>query len=126
MGNLNLADINRQRKEIIDNALANVLRNAKNGVEYTAADLSKLSEGIIPIKNFEASLSRGYSILKSPKRTENRWWELREAYCLFGDWQLRGEIKEKIKRIIVKEFDEDGKFIKEYIKYKTVYVIIFG
>ena len=126
MENLNLADINRQRKEIIDNALAKIYVNAKNGVEYTAADLSKLSEGIIPAKNFEASLSRGYSILNNPKRKENRWHDLREAYCLFGDWHLRGEIKERIKRITVKEFDEDGKFIKEYIKYKGVYVIIFG
>ena len=122
-----LRDINRERREVIDEAMGELMRKVVPGTPYTAFDLSVMTGRIIPVSIFEESLARGYRALA--KREEKRSVaEVDNTYLLFGYWRAGCHITRKGKRLItVKEYDEEGNLISEYVKRrgKSYYVATF-
>lgn len=108
-----LIDINHERAKLICEAITELRHNAGRGIPYTAADLSKMTGGLIPTSLFEKSLARGYRTLK--KRECMGVPEKDNTYSLFNDWGADCRIQRVgAKLITIKEYDEDGNLISEY------------
>lgn len=104
----NLRDINYERARVIDNAITELMKNVVRGTPYTARDLSVMTEGVIPTSIFEDCLSRGFRTCRRQRR---------ETYNLFGDFRAKCDIrKEGVRRITIKEYNENGELISEYQK----------
>ena len=120
-----LDDINYERARLIDEAITSICKHITPGASYTAYDLSRFTDGLIPVSIFEKCLSRGYHTTEKRKmmRPDNDG-----KYCLFGDWRAKGVIrKEGVRLITIKEYDEDGKCFAEYKKRRgrVYYTVTF-
>ena len=107
-----LRDINYERARLIDEAITGIYKHIEPGVAYTAYDLSRLTDGLIPTSIFEKCLSRGYHTVKKRKimRPDNDG-----KYSLFGDFRAKCLIrKEGVRLVTIKEYDEDGNLVSEY------------
>lgn len=110
-----LIDINWERARLINDAITELKKHVVCGTSYTAYELCRMTEGIIPTSLFEKSLRRGYRVFR--KNEMEGTAKEGDRYHLFGDWRAGCTIKREGARLItIKEYDEDGNLISSYEK----------
>lgn len=109
---MNLAEINKERQEIITEGIDAILKRVERGKVYTAEELSDMSGGLIPAKNIQTSLRRGL------KQVE-RFTYLRRAgeYFLFGGCRVK-PVK-AYRTLTYKVYNEDGELIDKFTRTKV-------
>lgn len=114
--NKTLAEINAERKAIIEEGIKNIKSKRQYGVVYSARELSIMSGGLIPAKNLQASFDRA--------RLEHysRGWS-GTSYLLYGKLHINFVVEYRV--LTYKIFDENGELIRTYTKKKPITKIKF-
>ena len=113
--NKTLAEINAERKAIIEEGIKNIRSKRQYGVVYSARELSIMSGGLIPEKNLQASFERGRRDCYSRCRST--------SYLLYG--QIWVEFVVEYTTLTYKIFDENEELVRTYTKKKPITKVKF-
>lgn len=121
-----LAEINKERKELIWNATKLIVKKRERNRRYTPAELSEMCDGLITPETFRKCFARAeyQARMDASVNSRSRTWRSDKSH-LFGDWVLEYRAYPVARVYEVKWFDENGKVVKTSKRYMTEYEVEF-
>ena len=121
-----LAEINKERTQLINDAMGMIVAKRERNKRYTPADVSEMCGGLIPPETFRKIFAHAEYQARQDAMQNRRAREWRsDKTHLFGWWNFDIKAYPVTRVYEVKWFDENGKVVKTSKGYMAEYEVEF-
>lgn len=121
-----LAEINRERNVLINDAMNKIINKRERNRRYSPAEISEMCDGLIPPETFRKIFARAEYQARQDAAQNRRAREWRsDRTHLFGWWSLDFKAYPVTRMCEVKWYDENGKVLKTTKQHIADYEVEF-